>query len=165
MEHGETRGGATKGETSMKVMNILHDSVVDGDGLRTVVFFAGCPHFCKGCHNPQSWNINNGKDMTLDEVVTEVLSNPLTDVTLSGGEPFFQAQEVSALAKALKQYRKNIWTYTGYTLEQLRASADPSIHKLLRYCDVLVDGPFILKERDLSLRFRGSKNQRIIHLN
>ncbi|MGQ0418497.1 4Fe-4S cluster-binding domain-containing protein, partial [Bacillus sp. HC-Mk] len=75
----------------MKVMNIIHDSVVDGEGLRTVVFFAGCPHRCVGCHNPKSWNICNGTEMTVEEIVKEIASNPLTDVTFSGGDPFFQA--------------------------------------------------------------------------
>lgn len=146
----------------MRVMNILHDSVVDGEGLRTVIFFAGCPHFCKGCHNPASWNIANGTDMTVDEVVAEVASNPLTDVTLSGGEPFFQAKEVTEVARQLKARGKNIWTYSGYTLEQILA--DDIKRELLSYCDVLIDGPFILAERDLSLDFRGSRNQRIIYL-
>ena len=148
----------------MRVMNIIHDSIVDGEGLRTVVFFAGCPHFCKGCHNPASWNIKNGTEMSVKEVVEEVASNPLTDVTLSGGEPFFQAEEVCKVAKQLKQLGKNIWAYTGYTLEQLLASYDPYKHELLSYCDFLVDGPFILAERDLTLKFRGSSNQRIIDL-
>ncbi len=146
----------------MKVMNIIHDSVVDGEGLRTVIFFAGCPHFCRGCHNPKSWNISNGTEMTVQEIVEEVASNSLTDVTFSGGEPFLQAQEVSKVAKQLKNLGKNIWVYTGYTLEQLLASEDTYKLELLRYCDVLVDGPFILEERDLTLKFRGSKNQRII---
>lgn len=146
----------------MKVMNIIHDSVVDGEGLRTVIFFAGCPHFCKGCHNPKSWNIHNGTEMTIDEVLKEVASNPLTNVTLSGGEPFYQANEVSELAKEIKKLGKNIWAYSGYTIEQLLENEDHRL--LLSYCDVLVDGPFVLAERDLTLTFRGSRNQRIIDL-
>ncbi|MFB1052050.1 anaerobic ribonucleoside-triphosphate reductase activating protein [Paraliobacillus sp. JSM ZJ581] len=149
----------------MKVMNILHDSVVDGEGLRTVIFFAGCPHFCKGCHNPASWNIRNGTEMTVDEVVEEAGSNPLTDITLSGGEPFFQAEEVARVAKRLKAMGKHIWAYSGFTLEQLQQSKNPYQCELLSYCDVLVDGPFILAEKDLSLSFRGSRNQRVIDLN
>lgn len=149
----------------MKVMNIHHDSVVDGEGLRTVVFFAGCPHFCKGCHNPKSWNIRNGTEMTLEEVRDEVLSNPLTDVTFSGGDPFYQADEVVELAKELKKHDKNIWIYTGYTLEDIQTHPNPSFKQLLNYCDVLVDGPFILEKKDLTLPFRGSSNQRIIALN
>ncbi|WP_182199813.1 anaerobic ribonucleoside-triphosphate reductase activating protein [Paraliobacillus salinarum] len=148
----------------MRVMNILHDSVVDGEGLRTVIFFAGCPHFCKGCHNPASWNIRNGTEMTIDEVVEEAGNNPLTDITLSGGEPFFQAEEVVEVAKRLKSMGKHIWAYSGFTLEQLQQSDNPYQRELLCYCDVLVDGPFVLAEKDLSLKFRGSRNQRILHL-
>ena len=139
---------------SLRVLNILHDSVVDGPGLRTVLFFSGCPHFCKGCHNPESWNIRNGNEMTIEQVVDEVLSNPLTDVTLSGGDPFFQASGVKQVAKRLKEAGKNIWAYSGYTLEELLALGG-DYTELLSYCDVLVDGPFILAERDLSLDFRG----------
>ncbi|MCT2535436.1 anaerobic ribonucleoside-triphosphate reductase activating protein [Aquibacillus koreensis] len=148
----------------MRVMNIIHDSVVDGEGLRTVVFFAGCPHFCKGCHNPQSWNIRNGTEMSVEDILTEIKSNPLTDVTLSGGEPFFQAKEVSVLAKKIKKSGKNIWIYSGYTYEEIRRSNDRYKRELLHYCDILVEGPFILEQRDLSLRFHGSRNQRIIDL-
>lgn len=147
----------------MRVMNILHDSVVDGEGLRTVIFFAGCPHACPGCHNPTSWNRSNGKEMSIDEIIEEIKSNPLTDVTFSGGEPFIQAEEVAELAKRIKTLGKNIWAYSGFTYEQI--VSDPDKRKLLSFCDVLVDGPFKQEKRDLSLSFRGSSNQRIIKLN
>src|SRR5690625_1540245 len=78
----------------MKVLNIIHDSVVDGEGLRTVVFFAGCPHQCLGCHNPDSWFRSNGTNMTLEEILAEIKSNPMNDVTFSGGEPFIQAKQI-----------------------------------------------------------------------
>lgn len=145
----------------MKVMNIIHDSIVDGTGLRTVVFFAGCPHFCKGCHNPESWNIKNGKEMTIEEIAKEVCKNPISNVTFSGGDPFYQASEVKGLAKKLKALGKNIWAYTGYTYEELLESSDDKT-ELLNQCDVLVDGRFVLEQRDLTLKFRGSRNQKII---
>lgn len=148
----------------MKVMNIIHDSIVDGEGLRTVVFFAGCPHFCKGCHNPSSWNRENGIDMTIDEIYEEVMSNPLTDVTFSGGEPFIQADELQILAKRLKESNKNIWIYSGFTYEELIDHPNPNYQNLLMHCDVLVDGRFELDKHDPRLLFRGSANQRIIHL-
>ncbi|WP_057767979.1 anaerobic ribonucleoside-triphosphate reductase activating protein [Cytobacillus praedii] len=148
----------------MKVMGIHHDSVVDGEGLRTVIFFAGCPHHCFGCHNPESWNLKNGKEMSVQEIMDEVLSNPLTDITFSGGEPFCQAKEVKELARELKKLNKNIWMYTGYKIEQLKSSEDKHVGELLEYCDVLVDGPFIIEKRDITLPFRGSSNQRIIKL-
>src|SRR5690625_386883 len=149
----------------MKVMNILHDSVVDGEGLRTVIFFAGCPHQSIGCHNPESWKITNGKHMTVDEIFEEVASNPQTDVTFSGGEPLIQAKELVKLAKKIKKLGKNIWVYSGFTYEEIIQSKNPYQKELLNYCDVLVDGRFIIEERDLSLKFKGSRNQRLIDLN
>ncbi|GIP63261.1 anaerobic ribonucleoside-triphosphate reductase-activating protein [Virgibacillus pantothenticus] len=147
-----------------RVLSIYHDSVVDGEGLRTVIFFAGCPHHCKGCHNPKSWNIRNGKEMHVQQIIDEAL-NPLTDITLSGGDPFYQAEAVAKVAKRLKEHGKNIWAYTGWTIEQLMENNDAHQLELLQYVDVLVDGPFILSQRDLTLTFRGSRNQRIIDMN
>ncbi|RCW73171.1 anaerobic ribonucleoside-triphosphate reductase activating protein [Saliterribacillus persicus] len=148
----------------MKVMNIIHDSVVDGPNLRTVIFFAGCPHFCKGCHNPASWNIKNGTEMTKAEILAEVERNPLTDITLSGGEPFFQAKEVSELTKDIKKLGKNIWIYSGYTIKELLATKDRYYLEMLENADTLVDGKFMLDKRDLTLHFRGSSNQKVIDL-
>ena len=145
---------------SLYVMSIVHDSVVDGEGLRTVIFFSGCPHRCLGCHNEQSWKLANGTLMTIDEVYQEVMRNPITDVTLSGGDPFVQAKEVAKLARRLKEAGKHIWSYTGYTLEELKqGTADKQ--ELLRYIDVLVDGRFVLERKIPGLLFRGSDNQRI----
>ena len=147
----------------MRVMNIIQDSVVDGEGLRTAIFFSGCPHHCKGCHNPQSWKYENGKEMTVTDIINEIKSNPICDVTLSGGDPFYQAKEIIPLVKEIKRLNKNIWIYSGYTLEE--TLADEQKKELLSYCDVLVDGKFILEQRDLTLKFRGSRNQRIINVN
>ncbi|PFL59747.1 anaerobic ribonucleoside-triphosphate reductase activating protein [Bacillus cereus] len=148
----------------MRVMNIIHDSVVDGEGLRTVVFFAGCPHHCLGCHNPKSWHLYNGTEMSVKEIIKEISKNPLTDVTFSGGDPFFQAIEVKEVAKAVKSLNKNLWIYTGYTLEEIQYSQNNDMIELLHYGDVLVDGRFEIEKRDLTLPFRGSSNQRIIQL-
>lgn len=148
----------------MRVMNITHDSVVDGEGLRTTIFFAGCPHKCSGCHNPESWDLNNGVEMSVEDVLEEIKSNPLTDVTLSGGDPFLQSEEVSILAKEINSLGKNIWIYTGYTLDELLRSNDETKKSLLHQCDVLVDGRFVLEERDISLSFKGSKNQKIYNV-
>jgi anaerobic ribonucleoside-triphosphate reductase activating protein len=164
MEYSEEKRRSRASETFMRVMDIVHDSVVDGEGLRTVVFFAGCPHFCKGCHNPESWSIKNGTHMTLDVIFCEIMSNPLTDVTFSGGDPFYQAKKVKVLAKRVKEAKKNLWVYTGYTLEEIMESKDEHMRELLSYVDVLVDGRYIEAERDLTLSFRGSRNQRILQL-
>jgi len=146
----------------MKMMNIIHDSVVDGEGLRTVLFFAGCPHFCRGCHNPQSWRMENGTEMSIAEALEEIASNPISDVTFSGGDPFAQAEEAYQLAREVRRMGKNLWVYTGYTLEQLLAHGTAEQRWLLAECDMLVDGPFVLAERDITLAFRGSRNQRLI---
>jgi len=141
-------------------MNIVHDSIVDGPGFRTVVFFAGCHHHCKGCHNPQSWNEDNGTVMKRDEILAEINGNELTNVTLSGGEPFLQSIEVAKLAESIHTLGKTIWCYTGYEFEQL--VQNPAHLSLLIQIDVLVDGKFEIGQRDLSLLYKGSRNQRII---
>lgn len=146
----------------MRVLNILQDSIVDGKGLRSVVFFSGCPHHCRGCHNPQSWNLFGGTEWTEMELFEELMKNELCDVTFSGGEPFLQSREISPLAQNLKREGKNIWCYTGYQFEEL---IQDEIHiPLLEQIDILVDGRFDYKKRDLSLLFKGSSNQRIIHV-
>ncbi|GEL09005.1 anaerobic ribonucleoside-triphosphate reductase activating protein [Salisediminibacterium halotolerans] len=148
----------------MKVLAINRDSIVDGEGLRTVVYFAGCPHRCYGCHNPESWDYDQGEDYTADELVEAVLQGETQNVTLSGGEPFAQAEEVYPAAAALKRFGLNVWSYTGYEYEELAESGTDSQKALLETIDVLVDGPYRDKERDTTLAFRGSRNQRIIRL-
>lgn len=146
----------------MRIMNIIHDSNVDGEGLRTVIFVAGCRHHCKGCHNPESWSFRDGHDMTIDEIVAECMSNELSDVTISGGDPFYQPIELLELLMELKRNGKNVWVYTGFTYEELMKRF--SFRIVLRYIDVLVEGRFILEERDTSLYWKGSRNQRVLKL-
>lgn len=137
--------------------------MADGPGLRTSIYCAGCLHHCKGCHNPQSWDINNGKWMSVDELFDIVVAEELSDVTFSGGDPFYQVEAFTELAKRIKtETKKNIWCWTGFTIEEIRV--DEHLAQLLPYIDTLVDGPFILEQRDAHLLFRGSPNQRIIHL-
>lgn len=144
-----------------KVFGLANDSIVDGPGLRFSVFTQGCPHNCKGCHNPESHDPNGGYLVSTEMILEQIKANPLLDgVTLTGGEPFFQAKELVELAKACKEMGLNVMAYSGYTFEQLMEMDDAK--ELLKYCDTLVDGPFILSERSLELDFRGSKNQRII---
>lgn len=146
----------------MKIMNILHSSSVDGVGFRDVVFVAGCGHHCKGCHNAQSWNIENGTDMTVNEIYDDLMQSSLTNVTFSGGEPFDQCDELIELSKLLNG-KKTIWIYSGYTYEEI--ITDPNKSELLEYGEVLVDGRFIEDLKLLNGRFKGSSNQRIIDLN
>lgn len=146
---------------SLRVMSIVHDSVVDGEGLRTVVFVSGCPHRCPGCHNPSSWRSDAGTRMSIEAVAADVLSNPLTDLTLSGGEPFLQARALAELARIAKEAGRTVWCYTGYTVEELLQDGSRDQRELLRLTDVLVDGRFLIERRRPGLRFRGSDNQRI----
>lgn len=145
---------------TVRIMDIVHSSSVDGTGFRDVLFVNYCPHRCDGCHNPETWSRENGRDVTLEEVFRDLTKSDLTNVTFSGGEPFEQARELAILARALKKVGKTIWVYSGYTYEQILA--DETKKELLILCDVLVDGRFDKNQTELNLRFKGSLNQRII---
>jgi anaerobic ribonucleoside-triphosphate reductase activating protein len=145
------------------LFGIAEDSIVDGPGIRTVFFAQGCPHHCKGCHNPESWPFTGGTPMDEERLSEIALSNPLSHgVTFSGGEPFAQAEGFTTLAKRLKENKMEIACYTGYTFEELIAHGTAEQLSLLSELDVLVDGPFMLEERSLELYFKGSRNQRIL---
>ena len=144
----------------MQVLDIVEGTTVDGPGLRTSIYFAGCKHECPGCHNPQSWDFNAGKDMSIDEMLAIVKKNNF-NVSLSGGDPMYLAKDAGELCRRIREeLRKNIWCYTGFVWEAI--VGNPEFMPLLENIDVLVDGPFILARRDISLCFRGSGNQRII---
>lgn len=143
----------------MRVMDIVGGTSVDGPGLRTSIYFAGCTHHCPGCHNPESWDAAAGRDMTIDEIVAEVIENDF-DVTFTGGDPMFQCSELLELAKRINTLGKTIWCYTGYSYESV--AADSRMSALLPYIEVLVDGRFMEDLRDVKLLFRGSSNQRLI---
>ena len=146
---------------SLYILDIIEDTTVDGPGLRTSVYSAGCPHHCPGCHNPQSWDMGNGKKVALDEILSVIKSNDFDNVTFSGGDPLFQPEAFTELARRIKEETsKNIWCYTGYSYEEIAASS--RLSRLLPYIDVLVDGRFVEKQKDTSLFFRGSRNQRLI---
>lgn len=137
--------------------------MADGPGLRTAIYCAGCLHHCKGCHNPQSWDMAGGEERSVESLLEEIKSDSISDVTFSGGDPFYQAEAFTELARRIKEETsKTIWCWTGFTLEEIQA--DPVMSRMLEYLDVLVDGPFILEQRDTDLLFRGSPNQRIIYL-
>ena len=147
--------------SKLSILEIIEDTTVDGPGFRTSVYAAGCPNACPGCHNPQSWNIENGRLMATQEILDIILADPFADVTFTGGDPMFQPMEFAELAKAIREHcDKNIWCYTGFLFENiLRNDAQRA---LLELVDVLVDGPFVQSLRDESLLFRGSSNQRLI---
>lgn len=137
------------------------DSIVDGIGLRTVIWFQGCRHNCYNCHNPQTHHFNKVIEWEIDDIVQFYVNQKLQDgITLSGGDCFFQPEGLLILLQKLKQYNINIWCYTGFTYEYLLQN----YKQYLYYIDILVDGKYIHKLRDLSLYFRGSSNQRIIDI-
>ena len=147
----------------IRVLDILHQTMADGPGFRTAIYCAGCKHACKGCHNPQSWEFNAGKWVEVEDLLEEIEADEMSDVTFSGGDPFFQVDAFTELARRIKEEtRKTIWCWTGFTLEEIQASEKMS--RMLPYLDVLVDGRFIQEQRDTDLLFRGSPNQRIIYL-
>ena len=140
---------------------IVENSVVDGIGIRLTVFLQGCTRGCEGCHNPDLQPLEGGKEVTEEHLAQKVL-NKLTPlhrgVTFSGGEPLLQSEALKKVILLLKKQKPelDVWVYTGFTFEELQDMP------VLKAIDVLVDGPFVLKEKDLSLAFRGSRNQRIV---
>lgn len=144
---------------TLRVLDIVPGTSVDGPGLRTSIYFAGCAHQCPGCHNPQSWNFSGGRKLTINEIIKEIELHGF-NVTFSGGDPIYQLAPLTKLAQELKDRGYNIWCYTGFLYEELKNK--PDAQYLFSAIDVLVDGPFIESKRDLSLLFRGSANQRII---
>lgn len=148
---------------NLRIAGTIDESIVDGPGIRFVIFTQGCPHHCPGCHNPQTHDFEGGQEIKISELLSCVQANPLIQgVTLSGGEPFCQPAALAELVRVLRQGGKHIMAYSGYTWEQLLAMENPDVRTLLERCDVLVDGPFLEEEKDISLRFRGSRNQRLI---
>ena len=146
----------------LELAGIVSDSLVDGPGIRTAIFAQGCPHHCKGCHNPETWEFGCGTLIPVEAVVEIVRSNPLCrGVTFSGGEPFAQAAEFAELAALLKEKGYEVASYSGYTFEQLLEGTEDQ-KLLLGTIDILIDGPFLQSQKSLELAFRGSRNQRIL---
>lgn len=145
---------------------IEHDSIVNGYGLRAVIWTQGCLLRCPGCQNPETWDEFGGFKKSIEEIKTELTSlKGQAGLTFCGGEPFLQAKACLEIAKFAKEKLGwNIWSFSGYTYEQIQESGGDRL-AFLNILDALIDGPFILAQRDLSLKFRGSKNQRLLHLN
>ncbi len=151
----------------LRISGIVEQSVVDGTGLRMTVFTQGCPHRCPGCHNPETHSSRGGFDMSAGDVLARFDANPLlSGMTLSGGEPLEQAAALVPLANAVKARGKDLWCYTGYTFETLalKLRGDEKLAALLGAVDVLVDGRYEEAKRNLALPYRGSANQRVLHL-
>ena len=145
--------------------DLTTDSIVDGPGLRTVLWTQGCAHHCPGCQNARTWDFDGGGLVPLEMVKEAIDELEYQDgITFSGGDPMFQPEACNELAEYCKNKGYNIWVYTGFTYEELMkmAKVKPIYLDFLKKIDVLVDGKYIEKERDLNLLFRGSANQRLI---
>lgn len=139
----------------------MKGTTVDGPGFRTSIYFAGCRHGCRGCHNPQSWSFDGGSEMDIEEIM-DIVRDEDFDVTFSGGDPLYHPVEVEELSGRITAEGHSVWLYTGFTWEEI--NSDPVLMKALRHIDTIVEGRFVESLRDPDLKFRGSSNQRIISL-
>ena len=151
----------------LQIAGIVDDSIVDGDGCRLTVFVQGCARRCPGCQNPETQPMEGGHAIDTAAILQQMAENPiLSGVTFSGREPPLQPAPLARLARAVHQRGLDVWSYSGFTLEELaeRAEKDKATRALLSELDVLVDGPYEEAQRDLTLHFRGSRNQRVIDM-
>ena len=149
----------------IRISGIVEDSIVDGPGLRLTVFTQGCPHHCPGCHNPQTHSFKGGKKISPGKIIKKIALNPLLyGVTFSGGEPFMQAKKLIPIARFVKAQGLEVACYTGFVFEELMSGKIPYAKELLQYTDILIDGKFVLAQKSLNLKFKGSKNQRTINV-
>ena len=149
----------------MRIAGFVEESIVDGPGFRIVIFFQGCAHHCYGCHNPETWDFEGGKEVSFDLIKKIIDDNPYADgITLSGGDPLYQIDASTEIAEYAKSKGLDVILYTGFLFEEVleMTKANQRLKDLLNNVDTLIDGPFILGQRHLSLKFRGSSNQRII---
>lgn len=151
----------------LRVAGLVPESIVDGPGIRLALFVQGCSRRCPGCHNPEAQDPRGGVEMTVEQLQERIRSaRGIDGVTFTGGEPFEQAAPLARLGEAILEMGLNLVLYSGYTFEELlqASDGDRNIRRLLEAGWLLVDGPFILAQRDLSLPYRGSRNQRLLHL-
>lgn len=155
----------------VRVANIYKESIVDGEGYRMAIFLQGCNHNCKGCQNPQTWDFNGGTEMEISDIIKDYNMELSDGITLSGGDPFFQAGKLKELFKFTSENNISLWAYTGFTFDEFlkyinNEDCDKRINddmiNMLNYLDVVVDGPFILEQRTLDSGYFGSKNQRLV---
>lgn len=145
---------------NIQLMRIVVDTTVDGPGWRTSVYCAGCRHACVGCHNQETWSFEAGESVSIDEIF-EQLKETEGNISFSGGDPMYQAEAFTELARRIREeLNRTIWCYTGFLFEEV--VKDPIMSKMLPYLEVIVDGPFIMAERNINLLFRGSNNQRLV---
>ena len=150
----------------LKLAGYDFESFADADGVSCVLFFSGCRHSCKGCHSPQTHDFNYGLEITdkvIDKINEEIDKRPfLNALVLSGGDPMYSAKEILSMLPKLHIPNNNIWCYSGFKFEEIQK--DPDMMALLEKCTCLIDGMFNIEKRDVSLKFRGSSNQRVINI-
>jgi anaerobic ribonucleoside-triphosphate reductase activating protein len=157
----------TDSSGNLRLAGIVRESIVDGPGIRFTVFCQGCPHGCPGCHNPETHDFDGGFECSTDRLMEEIAKDPLlAGVTFSGGEPFCQAGPFAELAEKVREKGLSVTVFSGYLYEQLTGMAekDRDVKRLMDLTDLLIDGPFVKAQRDLTLQFRGSGNQRLIDM-
>lgn len=148
---------------TVRIQDILFETMMDGEGLRTSIYFQGCKHHCKGCHNPQTWDMNGGHEVEIDYLLDLIKDDDFADVTFSGGDCFYQIDAAVELARRIKEEtNKTLWVYTGFLYEDILK--DENLSRLLPYIDVLVDGPFMEEHKTTEIPFVGSSNQRVLKL-
>lgn len=146
----------------IRVADMIRESIVDGPGIRYVVFAQGCRHHCPDCFNPETHDFEGGRLESVDKMAAEIAKNPLCrGLTCSGGDPMEQPEAFRALAKRVHEMGKDVWAYTGYTWEELLEMGE-AVRGFLEEVDVLVDGRFETALRNIDLNYRGSENQRLI---
>lgn len=154
-----------KGYARFATREIQQDSIVDGEGIRSVIWFQGCSHNCPGCHNPETHDFNGGELVSLDEMKAQIDELEYqAGVTFSGGDPMMQVEALTELAAYVHEKGMNVWCYTGFTFEELMTLAEKNdnYRKALEQIDVLVDGKFVMDLKSFDVQFRGSSNQRIL---
>lgn len=154
-----------KGYVRLAYDEIQTDSIVDGEGIRSVIWFQGCSHNCFGCHNPETHDFNAGVEKSIEELKNEIRELEFQKgVTFSGGDPMMQIEALEELTRCVHECGMNVWVYTGFTFEEIMELAKKNEHyiKALENIDVLVDGKFVMDLKSFEVQFRGSSNQRIL---
>lgn len=154
-----------KGFARFATKEVQQDSIVDGEGIRSVIWFQGCSHNCPGCHNPETHDFNAGEIVSLEDMKAQIDELEFqAGVTFSGGDPMMQVEALTELASYVHEKGMNVWVYTGFTFEELMTLAEKNdnYRKALEEIDVLVDGKFVLDLKSFDVQFRGSSNQRIL---
>ena len=150
----------------INIASIIHNDGINGPGLRCTVFVQGCKRKCVGCHSQHTWEFGTGVDDSADDLIDECRKNPLdTGITFTGGDPIYQYKELLPVVNKLRQ-RYNLWLYTGATIDELKYKSrhDTDLHEFLKAFNCIVAEPFILEKRDVTLKYRGSTNQRMYRI-